>query len=188
MDWIFILIAVLIIVGNINKKKQKQAQEEARRRAMQQQAAGQGGRPQSYDMPYTPPPSSMEGMPADPRFPDYAPSQGGYAPAPQADPRFPDYAPAQGGYAPAQRETPPRPATAAAKYTAQQWQAPPPQPRPQQQAQPRVQQCMGEGAGTSVPRASASVRTHGTTCRRSWAAAIRWRPAASPATPIPKPA
>ncbi|MEL7603582.1 MAG: hypothetical protein AAGU77_10550 [Bacillota bacterium] len=145
MDWIFILIAVLIIIGNINKKKQKQAQEEARRRAMQQQAAGQGGQPQSYDMPYTPPSPSMEGRRADPRFPDYTP-------APQADPRFPNYAPEQP--ASAQRQAAPRPA--------QQRHTPPQQPLAQQ-AQPRVRQTMGEGMGTTLPRAATTVRSHDTT-------------------------
>jgi hypothetical protein len=141
MDWIFILIAVLIIVGNINKKKQKQAQEEARRRAMQQQAAGQGDQPQSFDMPYTPPSPSMEGRRADPRFPDYTP-------APQADPRFPDYTPPQQGHAPAQKQAAPRPA--------QQQRHTPPQ-------QPRAQQTMGEGMGTTLPRAATTVRSHDTT-------------------------
>ncbi len=155
MDFIFIIIAVLVIIGNINKKKQKQAQEEARRRA-QQQAAAQGGQPQSFDMPYTPLPDTAQGRAADPRFPDYTPAQ-------QGDPRFPEYTPAPQSAAPVQRQaaqprhTPPPQRQAQPRV---QQQA---QPRVQQQAQPRVQQTFQEGEGTTLQRAATSVNSHGTT-------------------------
>jgi len=139
MDFIFIIIAVLVIIGNINKKKQKQAQEEARRRA-QQQAAAQGGQPQSFDMPYTPLPDTAQGRAADPRFPDYTPAQ-------QGDPRFPEYTPAPQSAAPVQRQA------AQPRHT----------PPPQRQAQPRVQQTFQEGEGTTLQRAATSVNSHGTT-------------------------
>lgn len=144
MDYIFILIAVLIIVSNISKKKKQAQQAEERRRAQQQ--AGQGGQPQSYDMPYTPLPASAQGRPADPRFPEYAPAQ-------QADPRFPEYTPAQQGSA--QRQAAPRPVQ-------QQRNTPPPQ-RNTPPPQSRMQQALREGEGTTLQQAATSVGSHGTT-------------------------